>query len=316
MVHAHGTEHECERGRQEHHYGKHRHIGLRIPAEHNAGGCPQQSSQHTNHVRAGEYARQRPERQCAQRRGHKQYHRQSGGHMAERDQRGQHQHQQPRRGRRRNAGAAAKHPWRGGGLHQLSEAGTGGKQHIGIQRSTGEYRTEHRPIHHHDGRKAHQRHHHGCAPAIYGACPQMGTFQRTEQHSALLGLECIPTIMELLDLPTVGEQNLQGRCGDLRLSGHQPARFHVSRDIGQSQPWQAQLHPCFIRLLAEHHGYGHAKTANQPPQPDDNPGRHGQVSVQIALLGAMHRHRMIDRVIFLKRLPASRTNALIPCATM
>ena len=28
----------------------------------------------------------------------------------------------------------------------------------------------------------------------------MGTFQRTEQHSALLGLECIPTIMELLDL--------------------------------------------------------------------------------------------------------------------
>ena len=31
----------------------------------------------------------------------------------------------------------------------------------------------------------------------------MGTFQRTEQHSALLGLECIPTIMELLDLLAV-----------------------------------------------------------------------------------------------------------------
>ena len=35
-----------------------------------------------------------------------------------------------------------------------------------------------------------------------------------------------------------------------------------------------------------------------------------------SLLGAMHRHRMIDRVIVLKRFPASRTNALIPCATM
>ena len=43
----------------------------------------------------------------------------------------------------------------------------------------------------------------------------MGTFQRTEQHSALLGLECIPTIMELLDLLTVCEQDMQGRCGDL-----------------------------------------------------------------------------------------------------
>ena len=52
---------------------------------------------------------------------------------------------------------------------------------------------------------------------------QMGTFQRTEQHSALLGLECIPTIMELLDLLAVCEQDMQGRCGDLRLSGHQTA---------------------------------------------------------------------------------------------
>jgi len=89
--------------------------------------------------------------------------------------------------------------------------------------NTSEYNDPPENIERNTGRKAHQRHHHGRTPAIYGACPQMGTFQRTEQHSALLGLECIPTIMELLDLLAVCEQDMQGRCGDLRLSGHQTA---------------------------------------------------------------------------------------------